>query len=58
MVKECHGPCEQGRRKCSTPWACEVEPEEPKRWWDAPVSDVAIAIMAVVVIGLIVVGVI
>lgn len=27
MVKhiECKGPCDQGRKPCPTPWACEVE---------------------------------
>ena len=57
-MKCCYGPCEQGRRKCPTPEACQVEVEEPDRWWDVIVSDTAIALMCVVAIGLIVWGVI
>lgn len=25
MRRSCHGPCQQGREECPTPWACEIE---------------------------------
>ena len=56
VMKCCYGPCEQGRRKCPTPEMCQVETEEPTRWWDALVSDTVVAVLAVTVIGLMVWG--
>ena len=38
MVKTCNGPCEQGRKECPTPWACEREekPYSDPRWYYLP----------------------
>ena len=54
-VNGCHGPCNQGRDACPTPWACEVE--EPPPWRLVYWEDVAIATIATVVVCLIVLGV-
>jgi hypothetical protein len=24
----CQGPCQQGRKECPTPWACEIEVDD------------------------------
>lgn len=56
-MKQCNGPCDQGRKPCPTPWACEVE--EPKH---DPVRvvlfDAVIAVMILACVAMIVVGVV
>lgn len=39
----CHGPCHQGRVKCPTPHACEIQDEDPDfygfDWWRGIIVD-------------------
>lgn len=56
-MKSCHGPCEQGRRECPTPWACEVE-EPDNSSYRAVLKDCVIAVILVAVIAAIVLGVV
>lgn len=54
----CNGPCEQGRKACPTPWACEVD-EPPEHDMasvvlkDLLISAVVIAVIAVIVLGVV-----
>ena len=48
VMTSCHGPCDQGRDQCPTPWACERdEPYEDPRWHYLPEFVVAAAMVAV-----------
>ena len=51
---------QQGRIPEAAEAATEIgaQPEEPKRWWDALVSDTALALMCVAVMALLAWGVI
>ena len=55
MVKSCDGPCEQGRRECPTPWACEVEEPDNTSYRvvliDGLIAAVIIAVIAAIVLG-------
>ena len=53
-MKSCNGPCEQGRKECPTPWACEVdEPPEADHarvvFIDAAIAAILITAIAVIV---------
>lgn len=42
----CQGPCQQGRKPCPTPWACEVELDEMPSghtWWTEVKADLLLA---------------
>ena len=55
-MKSCDGPCEQGRRECPTPWACEVE-EPDNSSYRAVFIDCFIAAVIIAAITAIVLGV-
>lgn len=31
MTQHCHGPCEQGRKACPTPEACELQDDDDRQ---------------------------
>jgi hypothetical protein len=44
----CQGPCEQGKKQCPTPWACEVDLDEMPSGhtpWDEIKQDLVLAIL-------------
>lgn len=56
-MKQCNGPCEQGRKPCPTPWACEVE--EPEHdMLRVVLFDVIVALMVLACVAMIVWGVV
>jgi hypothetical protein len=46
-MNACHGPCEQGKKKCPCPTACEVEDSLDfiPSTWDAWVKFIGIALV-------------
>lgn len=43
----CQGPCQQGKKECPTPWACEIEIDEMPSGhtpWDEIKSDFLLAV--------------
>jgi len=54
-MKTCNGPCEQGRRECPTPWACEVEEPDNSSYRavfiDCMIAAVIVAVIAAIVLG-------
>jgi hypothetical protein len=56
-MKGCQGPCEQGKKLCPSPWACEIELDESPSGhtpWTEIKADLALAAL----IGAAVMGVI
>ena len=49
-MKSCDGPCEQGRRKCPRPWACEVQ--EPPEYNPLKVVFIDAAIATIVIVSI------
>ena len=47
---ECNGPCDQGRKACPTPWACEVEDPPEHNMFMVVLKDVITAVLLVGVI--------
>ncbi len=58
----CQGPCQQGRKECPIPWACETELDEMPSGhtpWDEIKADLLLAALtsaAVMVVILMLVG--
>ena len=56
-MKSCNGPCEQGRRECPTPWACEVEEPDNNSYRavfiDCLIFAVVVATVAAIVLGVV-----
>lgn len=43
----CQGPCQQGKKECPTPWACEIEIDEMPSGhtpWDEIKADFLLAV--------------
>jgi hypothetical protein len=54
-MKTCHGPCDQGRKPCPTPEACEVQ-EPEHNILRVVLSDIAIGVLLMALIALVVWG--
>ena len=51
MKNECHGPCDQGRKQCPIPWACEREEPSDPRWYYLPEFIVAFLMIAALIVS-------
>jgi hypothetical protein len=59
----CQGPCDQGRKECPTPWACQIEVDDsptgetPWREFKTDVFLAAVLSGVVIIIAVLIAGV-